>query len=138
MEGRPGARQRLCQRGAGRAHRRVVGPVSHPRQGRGVMTVETPAFVRGPLFNAACAAPVQGRRQKMLLALLAAAADAGRRSPSTAELRQRLGVGRLELDQRLDKLERQGWLTVTWAAQGPPGGRSHPGVRNAYTLRLRP
>jgi hypothetical protein len=93
----------------------------------------------GPRFRRASALPMEGRKRRRLLLLLAAFADAGEHSPRAVDLCTRAGIrSPVALDHLLDQLVEAGLLEVEWARSGPPGRRAalHDGRRNVYTLRL--
>ncbi len=78
----------------------------------------------GPNVRAALRAPIEGRKRRAVLILIAAYLDAGRRDPSVAELAGRTQLRRLAVVAIVDRLERDGWLGIERA----------PRRRNRYTL----
>ncbi len=105
--------------------RRRHGPLAQPLAGR--------------TFQQACATPVHGTQRRRLVITLAALADAGEHSPPMGQLAGCLGLPPTVVDQLLDELIADGWLTVVWAGSSgaPPGGRgAADGRRNRYELQL--
>jgi len=94
---------------------------------------ERPKPVRGERFERAARLPIEGRKRRRLLALLAAYADASL-EPSVNQLATTLKLDPRKIDALLDALERDGWIRVEWAGTGRPGRRSAPGRRNRYEL----
>lgn len=77
-----------------------------------------------PNVRAALRAPIEGRKRRAVLVLIAAYLDAGRCDPSIGELADRTRLRRLAVVAIVDRLQRDGWLDV----------KRHRGRRNRYAL----
>jgi DNA-binding MarR family transcriptional regulator len=89
-------------------------------------TRTAPEPIAGPLFRRACQVPVEGRKRRKLLALVAAHHDAGH-DPSVRELARRMGLDWRKVDALLRRLEEDGWLATEQRPRPEP---------NRYVLRL--
>ncbi len=78
----------------------------------------------GPNARRALAPPVEGAKRRKVLVLVAAFIDAGRVDPSISELAARAKLHRGAVVRLVDRLEREGLLTV----------HRCPNERNRYTL----